>query len=99
MALAITTSYFGAVSVSGSPLNSLAMRWRSAALGATSALSTPIRSAAMPPATSVSFTQRWAATLSTKTMCPHVRFASTRSARASNLGDEASFTWSAFFHE
>ena len=90
MAFAITTSYFGAMPSSGSPLNSLAMRWRSAAACATSALSTPMRASGMPAFTSVCTTQRCAATLSTKTMCPQVRFRSTRFVIAANFGEEGS---------
>ncbi len=86
----MTTSNFGATPSSGSPLNSLAMRCRSAAAWATSALSTAIRPSGMPAFTSVCTTHRCAATLSTNTMCPQVRFVSTRFVIAANFGEVGS---------
>lgn len=49
-----------------------------------------MRASGMPAFTSVWTTQRCAATLSTNTMCPQVRFASTRFVIAANLGDDGS---------
>ena len=82
----MTTSYFGSRPEAGSPLNSRAMRCRSADAFAVRALRTAIRFSGIPASMSTRRTQTWAAMLSTKTMWPQPRLASTRSASASSFG-------------